>query len=115
MTKPDKRQNQNTILRERIDRLQHLHAQLQALTSQAFDDVLRQVRGSEASDARQTLDTMINGYIDTLRRHQSRIEQEFASLSQDNLLTDEELAALIEVSQISDKGRAKSKPSGETE
>ena len=76
---------------------------------------MRQVRGSEASDARQTLDTMINGYIDTLRRHQSRIEQEFASLSQDNLLTDEELAALIEVSQISDKGRAKSKPSGETE
>jgi predicted RNase H-like HicB family nuclease len=97
MSHPEKRLPQNAVLRERIDRLQALHTQLQTLTSEAFRDVLRQVRGAAHSDARQALDAMIRGYIETLHQHQLRIEQEFSLLSQANLISDEELAALIDV------------------
>jgi predicted RNase H-like HicB family nuclease len=91
-----KRLPHNAVLRERIDRLKALHTQLQTLTSDAFNEVLQQVRGATPYDARQALDAMIRGYIETLHRHQLRIEQEFSLLSKGNLISEEELAALID-------------------
>jgi predicted transcriptional regulator len=95
MTKREHRQPKNAVLRERINRLHDLHTQLHTLTTQAFQDVLDQVRGGKASDTGAVLDDMIRRYIDRLHTQQAKIEQEFSALAKGGLLTDEELAALV--------------------
>ena len=95
MTRSEHRQPKNAVLRERIDRLRDLHLQLHTLTTQAFQDVLDQVRGGKAAEPGAVLDDMIKRYIERLHTHQHKIEQEFSALAKGGLLTDEELAALV--------------------
>jgi len=95
MTRSEHRQPKNAVLRERIDRLRDLHVQLHTLTTQAFQDVLDQVRGGKASEPGAVLDDMIKRYIERLHTQQAKIEQEFSALAKGGLLTDEELAALV--------------------
>lgn len=95
MNTKDRRLGVNDVLRERINRLHDLHVQLHELSSEAFEELLEQVRGGSVEQSSQVLNDMIRKYVERLHTHRLHIEQEFFALTKGGLLSDEELAALL--------------------
>lgn len=95
MTRTDKRLPANTLVRERVDRLLKLHRQLHTLTTDTLARMKKRLRNLDRRSADEVLNEEVKRYIQRLHTHQLRVESEFSILGSTQLISDQELVALI--------------------